>query len=294
MYAIIGATGHVGGATARELLAAGAPVRVVVRDEVNGQDWKTRGAEVAVADLADQEALSAAFAGCRGVFAMLPTSPTTTDAEQRRLADTLAAAVADRVAAAAAAGEPVTHVVMLSSVGADLADGTGPVRWLHHLEDRLRATGTVLTAIRSSHFQEKVEDVLGAAIDAGIYPVFGDVADMPTPLIATRDVGAVAAQSLLAPPSASEVVDLDGPHYTERQVAEKLGALLGTELRVVTIPRLGWISALTDAGLPAPLAAEIAELHLAGERGLLRPRGDRTRRCTTEIDQTLRDLVPSQ
>lgn len=287
MYVIIGATGHVGGAAARSLLAAGAPVRVVVRDEGNGRDWSARGAEVAVADLADANALANAFDGCRGIFSMLPFSPATTDEEQRRFADTTAAAVS---AARVSSGRSV-HVVALSSIGADLPAGTGPVRWLHHLENRLRDSGATVTAIRSTYFQEKVEDVLGSAVGAGIYPVFGDTADVPTPMVATRDVGAAVAQSLLTPPADSEIVDLDGPRYTERQVAQKLGALLGTDLRVVTVPRPGWIAALTDAGLPAAVAAELAELYDAGERGLLEPRGDRTQYCSTPIDETLRDVV---
>ncbi|WP_026875131.1 NAD(P)H-binding protein [Jiangella gansuensis] len=287
MYAIIGATGHVGGAAARDLLATGAPVRVVVRDEAKGRDWIAHGAEVAVADLADADALAAAFDGCRGIFAMLPFGPATTDEEQRRLADTTAAAVS---ATRVSGGRPV-HVAALSSVGADLPAGTGPVRWLHHLENRLRDTGATVTAIRSPHFQEKVETVLEAAVGAGVYPVFGDSADVPTPMVATRDVGAAVAQSLLTPPADSEVVDLDAPQYTERQVARRLGALLGADLRVVTVPRPGWIAALTDAGMPAALAAELAELYDAEQSGLLQPRGDRTRRCSTPIDDTLRDVV---
>ena len=145
-------------------------MRAVVRDPEKGQAWSEQGAEVAVADFTDRTALTAAFAGCRGAFVMLPTIPTATDADHRSMADSIAAAVAD---------SGVPHVVALSSIGADLAEGTGPIRWLHHLESRLRETGAVLTAIRSPHFQEKVETVLGAATGAGVYPVFGDSADVP-------------------------------------------------------------------------------------------------------------------
>ena len=285
MYAITGITGHVGGATARALRAAGAPVRAVIRDPERAGAWLGQGAEVAVADFTDRTALTAAFTGCRGAFVMLPTVATGTDADHRRMADSIAAAVA-------AAGVP--YVVMLSSIGADLAEGTGPIRWLHHLENRVRETGALLTAIRSPHFQEKAETVLGAATGAGVYPVFGESADVPTPMVATRDVGVAAAHALTSPPEAGEVVDLEAPSYTERQVAEKLGALLGRTLEVVTIPRSGWPDALAGAGVPPLLAAELVELHDAGNRGLLRPRGDRRYRCTTELDDTLRQIVPGR
>ena len=282
MYAITGVTGHVGGATARALLATGAPIRAVARDADRARAAIGRDVDVAAADFTDRTALAAAFAGCRGAFVMLPTVPHLTDAGHRRMADTIASAVA---------GSGVEHVVMLSSIGADLADGNGPIRWLHHLENRLRGTGVLLTAIRPPHFQEKVETVLGAAAGAGIYPVFGDSADVPTPMVATRDIGAAAALALVSPPPAGEVVDLDAPVYTERQVADQLGELLGTPLNVVTIPRAGWLDAMTGAGVPPLLAAELAALHDADNRGLLQPRGDRRHRCTTELGETLRQVV---
>jgi uncharacterized protein YbjT (DUF2867 family) len=149
----------------------------------------------------------------------------------------------------------------------------------------------VLTTIRSWHFQEKVETILGAAIEAGIYPVFGETADVPTPMIATRDIGKIVAEELLAPPSTSEVIDLEGPEYTEREVASELAATLGKPLQVVTIPQPGWVDAMVEAGLPAPFARELAALYDAGERGLLQARGDRRRICTTRIDETLRHVV---
>lgn len=281
MYTITGVTGHVGAVVAKELLARGAPVRAVVRDPARGQAWEQQGAETAVADFNDRAALTEALRGSDGAFVLLPTIATAGDAEHRQLADSIAAAVGD---------SGVPHVVLLSSIGADLADGTGPIRWLHHLEHRLRRTGVGSSAIRSWHFQEKVETILPAVLGAGIYPVFGDTADVPTPMIATRDIGGAAADILLAPPSASEVIDLEGPEYTERDVATRLEATLGTPLDVVTIPRSGWIDAMLDAGLPAPFAHELAALHDAEHDGLLRPRGDRAHTCTTRIEETLRHI----
>jgi len=282
MYTITGVTGHVGAVAAQELLDWGAPVRAVVRDNANCEAWEQRGAETAVADFKDRAALARALRGSDGAFILLPTIPTGGDAEHRRLADSIAGAVGD---------SGVGHVVLLSAIGADLADGTGPIRWLHHLEERLRLTDVVLSAIRSWHFQEKVETVLGAALDAGIYPVFGETADVPVPMIATLDIGKAAAEMLLAPPSSSEVIDLEGPEYTERDVAAQLAFALGRPLQVVTIPRAGWIDAMLDAGLPEPFALELAALYDAEQRGLFHPRGDRRYTCTTQISETLRRVV---
>ncbi len=281
MYTITGVTGHVGGAAAQELLDRNVGVRAVVRHPAQREDWQRRGADTAVADFSDRAALAQALRGSDGAFVMLPTSMTAGDAEHRRLADSIAGAVAD---------SGVPHVVMLSSIGAELADGTGPIRWLHHLENGLRQTGVVLSAIRSWHFQEKVETVLGAALDAGIYPVFGDP-DVPTPMIATRDIGRFAAATLLAPAASSEVIDLAGPEYTERDVADQMAAMLGKPLQVVAVPRAAWVNTMLDAGLPAPLAHELATLYAAGEQGVFQARGDRRVICTTPIGETLRHVV---
>lgn len=282
MYAITAVTGHVGGAAARHLLAAGAAVRVTVRDPAQARAWTERGATVAIADFHDHAALTAALDGCHGAFVMLPTVPTASDADHRGIADSIATAVGD---------SRVRHVVVLSSVGAELAEGTGPIRWLHHLENRLSGTGAVVSALRSPHFQEKVEDVLPAATGAGIYPVFGESADIPTPMAATRDVGVAAAELLLTAPETSQVIDLEAPAYTERDVAETLGTVLGRTLEIVTIPRSGWPAALADAGVPPFLAAALTELFDAEQRGLLQPRGDRRVRCTTPLVDTLREVV---
>jgi uncharacterized protein YbjT (DUF2867 family) len=283
MYAITGVTGHVGGATAQELLAKGEQVRAVVRDAAKGEPWSQRGAEVGVADVGDPAGLANAFRGCRGAFVLLPANPLASDfdADQLRLVEAITAAVVD---------SGVPHVVLLSAIGADLAQGNGPIRGLYNLENRLRETRVRLSAIRSFQFQEDVEQVLEPATQAGIYPVLGE-ANVPAPRIATRDIGALAAETLLNPPAANEVVDLAGPEYTHRHIANALSAALGKPLQVVTIPRPGWVDAMVDGGVPRPFAIELAEMNDAIQRGVLQPRGDRQHKCLTEIEETLRHIV---
>ncbi|NED99043.1 NmrA family NAD(P)-binding protein [Phytoactinopolyspora halotolerans] len=285
MYAIAGVTGHVGGHAARTLLDRGEPVRVLVRNAAKGADWARRGADVAVADLSDAAAVADALRGCRGAFVLLPAAEPEADfhTEQRALADAITEAVI--------AGQ-VPHVVMLSSVGAELPEGTGPILPLHYLENRLRTTGAIISALRSFHFQEKVETVLEAVLNDGIYPNFGESADVPRPMNATHDIGVLVADTLLSPPSSSEVVDVVGPEYTERRVAEVLSAILGREIPVVNIPRAGWVDAIASGGVSRHFAEVLAGLHDAEERGILQSSGDRVHRCHTELEQTLREIVP--
>ena len=72
MYAITGVTGKVGGELARTLLAAGQPVRAVVRDVEKGREWAALGCEIAVAEMEDAWALADAFTGVAAAFILPP------------------------------------------------------------------------------------------------------------------------------------------------------------------------------------------------------------------------------
>lgn len=284
MYVVAGATGRVGSAVARHLLDRGAEVRVLVRRSAAAPDWAARGADVHVVDLRDRPGLTAALTGCAGYFTLLPFDLTAPDLAAH------AEAVA-RATAGAVADAEVGHVVALSSGGADLPAGTGPVTGLHALEEALLATGATVTALRSGHFQEKVADVLGLVREEGVYPVLAASADVALPMGATRDVGEVAARCLLSPPAASEAVDVLGPRTTEREVAAALGSLLARDVEVVTVPEEAWVDTLAGTGLPLPVAESLAELYRADEQGLLAPRGDRTVEVTTPVTETVARLL---
>jgi len=269
MYAVAGATGHVGSATARHLLAEGADVRVLIRDRERVEEWIQQGAEARVVDLGDRAALRDAITGCDGFFVLLPFDLTVDDLDA--YADAITTSVAGAVA-----DSGIPHVVMLSAGGADLPDGTGPISGMHRMEQALRATGTVLTALRSGHFQEKVGDLIEAA-RAGVYPVFAASADVPVPMVATRDLGATAARALLSPDATSTSIDVRGPAYSE--------------LEVVVLPEDAWAPTLIDAGFRPHVAESLAELYRADQRGLLAPRGDRAVRVDTPIEVTIAGLT---
>src|ERR1700761_1365923 len=72
MYAITGISGRVGGAISENLLAQGEQIRAIVRNAEKAAPWRDRGAEIAVADVDDPNALASAFAGADGVFLIVP------------------------------------------------------------------------------------------------------------------------------------------------------------------------------------------------------------------------------
>ena len=281
MFVVSGVTGHVGSGVANELLAKGLKVKVIVRDAAKGAPWSKKGAEIAVGTLEDQAFLTTALKSAEGFFAMLPPNFAVPDiyAYQR----TLVAAIAGAVKASG-----VPQVAMLSSIGADVEVGNGPIKGTHWLEKALRETGTKLSAIRAGSFQENIKNALGAA-KAGVYPSFGSP-DYPVPMIATKDIAHQIVESLTKPPAKSEVVDLHGPAYTARQIAEKLGKKIGISLRVTEIPQAGFLDALLQAGLPKQAAESMAEMYTGFSQGKLTPKGDRMAHGKTEIDELIATL----
>src|SRR5690625_2281321 len=191
MYVVAGVTGRVGSATARQLLDAGAEVRVLVRHYADAEAWDAQGAQARVVSLEDQAALSAALTGCSGFFTLLPFDLTVDDVDAH--ADALVASIVGAVVE-----QQVPHVVMLSSGGADLAEGTGPITGLHRLERALLASGVILTALRSGHFQEKVDDVLGRVREGGVYPASATSGATPVPTVASRAIRDAAARPLVS------------------------------------------------------------------------------------------------
>ncbi len=133
--------------------------------------------------------------------------------------------------------------------------------------------------------------MIAPAKQQGIYPNFMPSADSAIPMIATPDVSRLVAGLLTAPAPRSEVVDLLGPAYSPRQLAERLGAALGRPLRIVDVPAAGHVAALQQAGLPAQMAEAVAELYAAFAAGLIVPHGDRSLAGTTTIDEVLAGLL---
>ncbi len=72
MFAVTGITGQVGGATARTLLDSGLSGRAVMRAAAKGAAWKERGCEIALADMTDAAALTAALSSVDGIFVIMP------------------------------------------------------------------------------------------------------------------------------------------------------------------------------------------------------------------------------
>jgi len=204
MYVITGATGHTGSIVAKTLLGLGQRVRAIGRSADRLESLAAEGAEPLICDITDAATLTKAFSGAKAVYAMVP--PSMTSQNYRADQDSASNAIAEAVEKAR-----VEYVVSLSSVGADKAQGTGPVLGLHYLEQKLNSIpGLNALHLRPGYFMENTLAQVGIIQTMGITagPVRGDLA---LPMIATRDIGAAAAKALL---------ELD---FTDKQIRELLG-----------------------------------------------------------------------
>lgn len=285
MYAIAGVTGHTGSVVAETLLAQGKPVRVIVRDAAKGEPWKAKGAEVAIADLADRAALTKALTGVAGAYLLLPPDVTTKTPLEDNAARTA-------VFAAAIADSKVPHVVFLSSIGAQHPTGTGPIRALHHAERELAKTGAALTFVRAASFQENWGAALGM-LPQGVLPTFVP-ASFAYPQVATRDIGRTAAAALVEGGTGTQIIELSGPRdLTAHDVAAAAAKLTGKPVAASDAPTSAVVPTFTGFGLSAEVADLFREMYEGIASGRVAWEGGKARavRGSVAIDDTLKQLT---
>src|SRR4029077_5805417 len=160
-------------------------------------------------------------------------------------------------AAIEAAGVP--HVVLLSSIGAQQADGTGPVLGLRDAEAVFTRGRADATFVRAAYFMENWGSAL-FGVAQGVLPSFL-LADKAIPSVATRDVGTAAARLLAEGGSGKRVIELAGPReYTPRDVAAAVGRIVGKPIEVQQAPEETSAPALMGAGMNAEWARLFQEL----------------------------------
>jgi len=276
MYVILGATGNTGSVVARRLLDRSKRVRVVGRDNKKLAPFVNRGADAFATDILDTDALSRAFAGAQGVYALIP--PNMSSPDFRAYQDS----VTESIAKALEKGS-VAHAVTLSSVGADKPDKTGPVVGLHKMELRLaQVRGLNALHLRAGYFMENTLAQIG--IIRGFGMMAGPVrADVPLPMIATRDIGAAAAEALLRLDFKQQTQELLGPReVTYAEAAKIIGLAIGKQdLTYVQLPDEQVIQAMTGMGMSRNMAELLCEMSAAINNGYMKALEPRSEKNTT-------------
>jgi uncharacterized protein YbjT (DUF2867 family) len=266
MYVILGATGNTGAGIAELLLAKHQKVRVVGRSEERLKRFVSRGAEAFVADVTDSAALERAFQGARAVYALIP--PNVTSQHVLAYEDEVTISIAKALKAAG-----VTHGVVLSSFGADKAEKTGPVVGNHVMEERLAKIPKLnILNLRAGYFMENLLPQIEVIKNFGM--MAGPVrADLPLPMIATRDIASVAGEALLELNfSGHQTHELLGQRdITYLEVARIVGNAIGKPaLAYVQLPGEQIIQAMTQMGMSKNMASLIVEMADALNSGHMR------------------------
>jgi uncharacterized protein YbjT (DUF2867 family) len=284
MYVILGASGNTGSIIANFLLSKGEKVRVVGRDAGRLQHFVRKGAEAFTADVSGAVALTKAFGGARAAYLMLP--PITSREDQERESDAIAKAV--KVSG-------LRYAVHLSSYGAHIPEGTGPVTGLHSSEQKLNAISDLnVLHLRAAYFMENNLAAIDMIHGMGL---FGHalLPDLNLPMITTNDVGDYAAQRLL---------DLN---FSGKQTRELLGErdLTMTEATAVIARGIGKPDlryeqfsydqveqALTQTGFSLKKAAVYIEMFRAINAGVLAAQEPRSpeNSTPTSFEQFVQDI----
>jgi uncharacterized protein YbjT (DUF2867 family) len=277
MYAITGATGNTGSVIATKLLARGKKVRVIGRDARRLDDFVRKGAEAFVTDVTDVEALTKAFTGAEAAYAMIPPNLGAPDvsAYQERVSDAMVAAITR-------AG--VRQVALLSSVGADKPQKTGPVVGLYNFEQKLNGVaGLNAVYIRAGYFMQNTLPQIGVIQNFGL--LGGPLrADLAVSMIAARDIGDWAAEELLrlnfSGKQARELLGQRDLNYKE--VASVIGQAIGRpSLSYSQFPPALLKPALLQSGMSSNMADLILEMSEALNSGYMAPLEARSTQNTT-------------
>ncbi len=253
MYAVMGATGQVGGAVVRTLRERGASVRAVARSAAKARDLFGDDVESVEADVRDADGLARAFAGASGVFVMNPPDYETGD--MRETATQVIAAIRE---ALDQAGRP--PVVMLSSVGSQRQMDQGNIATTTILEQATTDVGA-LTTLRAAWFLENWAGALAVARDAGKLPSFLAPLDRSLPMVAASDIGSTAAALMLDGEAGRRLIELHGPvDYAPTDIALAAARVLGRPVQAMETPRDTWSEVLAGFGFGADSVANWIEM----------------------------------
>ena len=190
-YVINGATGNTGKPIALGLLEKGHKVRIISLSADKAKELTGQGAELFLGDTNDPALLSKAFSGADAAYIMIPFDAAAPDYTVSQVHHATIIAQGIREAG-------LKNIVMLSSVGAHLTEGGGVVQGLQKAEAIFNGIdGLNAMYLRAGYFMENTLMQVGAIkfMGAMATPV---QADLKIPMVATRDIAAVAVQHLLS------------------------------------------------------------------------------------------------
>lgn len=268
IFAVMGATGHIGHTVAVELLKRGHIVRAIGRNIDKLRQLELMKSHLVITEFNDLQLLTEAFKDSYAVFSFLPPSYKEKEyiSYQDGISETVVKAIAE---------SGVQRVVNLSSIGAELPKGTGVITCLHKHEQRLDQLKNLadLIHLRPAYFMENLTNYIPSILSKKVIqsPLEGN---LPIPMIATRDIGWKAADLLdSTTPYSSRIFEMVGPkNVTLNQVAELLSSYL--DMPSLSYKKVSYADAkqaMLEQGMPNEIVNLLVEMYQAFNEGLIKP-----------------------
>lgn len=256
-YVITGGAGHISKELAKQLIAAGHNVTVIGRNEKNLEPLTALGANAAIGSVEDVDFLTRTFKGADAVYTMVPPNFAVTG----DWLDFIAAVGQNYKQAIAAAG--VQHVVNLSSIGAHLPEGVGPVSGLYRVEQALNGLeGVNVLHLRPAYFFYNLFANIDMIKHMGIVGSNFGLPGQKIPMVHTQDIARVAAESLLGlsfTGKSHRYIISDEP--TADDIALALGNAAGKpDLKWIVFEDAQSLQGMLQAGLPPVIAEKYVEM----------------------------------
>lgn len=253
MIFLTGATGKIGGETAKQLIVKGASLRALVRDEARAADLKEAGVELIVGDIADPHVVKQGMDGAEKAFLLLPNGEQQ-EANEKQFTDL-----------AEASG--VKHLVKMSSMEA-VADAQSPIPQAHWaVEEYIRASGLDWTMVKPNFFMQNLLASAGSIKEKRKF--FLPMGNGTTGMADARDIGAVCAEVLTADGHTGQSYEITGPEVLSFfDVADRFTEVLGEKVEYVPLPMEQFREKMTGILVPWHLNAvcqlfqEIADIGL--------------------------------
>jgi len=253
-FTITGSLGNISKPLAEILIAAGHQVTIISSSDAKVKAIEAIGATAAIGSVEDVAFLTEAFSGKDAIYTMVP--PNFGASNIREFISSTGEKYAEAIQAAG-----VKRVVNLSSIGADLDGGTGPISGLHDVEQTYsKLDGVAVKHLRPAFFYINFLANIDMIKHAGILGSnYG--ADTPLVLVHPKDIAAVAAEELSAAFTGKSVRYIASDESTAGNVASALGAAVGKpELPWVEFKDEDALQGMVQAGLPEPMAKSYVEM----------------------------------
>jgi len=264
-YIITGSLGNISKPVTQALVNAGHDVTVITSKQDNASAIEALGAKPAVGSVEDIDFLKKTFSGADAVYTMVP--PNFGAAQWKKWIGSIGKNYADAIKAT-----DVKYVVNLSSMGAHLNDGVGPVSGLHLAEEALNTlTGVNIKHLRPAYFYQNLFSNIGLIKNAGIIGSNFNVTDNKFGLVDPSDIAAVVIEALLQLNFTGYSVHyVVSDEVSTNAIANEIGRAIGK-------PDLAWISftneqafdGMKQAGLSEEVAKNYVEMGEAVNTGIM-------------------------